>query len=53
MQYFNRTFFRFALGFIGIIAISIIIIILAGVSRNDSEGKKICIFECGTVEQLK
>lgn len=44
MQYFNRTFFRFAFGFIGIIAISMLIIIFAGAAQNEEEGD--CIFDC-------
>ncbi len=53
MQYFNRTFFKFAFGFIGIIAISMIIIIAAGAAGNKHDGKKICIFDCSTVEAEK
>lgn len=53
MQYFNRTFFRFAFGFISIIAVSITIILLVGASGDNHERKKICIFECDTTEPLK
>lgn len=53
MQYFNRTFFRFAFGFIGIIAVSIIIILFVGGSGDNHGSKKICIFECNTAEPLK
>ncbi len=48
MQYFNRTFFRFAFGFIGIIAISMLIIIFAGAAQSEEEGD--CIFDCTVSE---
>ena len=35
MQYFNRTFFRFAFGFIGIIAVSLLIIIAIGAASEE------------------
>ena len=42
---FNRTFFRFAFGFITILACAIALILIVG-TMSDSKGGKPCIYHC-------
>jgi len=46
MDLFNKTFFRFAFGFLGIILFSVAVIVFANEFTRSDEMASICISNC-------
>jgi hypothetical protein len=50
MDLFNKTFFRFAFGFLGIILFSVAVIIFANEFMHKGQMASICLTDCQAAE---